>query len=327
LNLFLSLLLHFICFYFSTCTCNTYNKQQQPNALLYPVTGSHGYLSVSLYPESSPVWQPVSSHVSQRKCSLSSICRLKLERLEQALDALGLNPTEAQRQTLRARLQTDPAGTVAYADFETLTRELFKLQFEESELGGQRLKFVSDDLSSLLESPTNTQTSLSDSDDLEEMERLRKDHIEALREIKKLQEQLAESERLHLQMQGELNKVKQEVKSGVEESRALRSRIHLSEAAQKQARGMEMDYEEVIHLLEAEIAELKTQRTEQPGQSSQVQDETEELKKRVAVLECQLRKNEEAKKGFELSMGKLLNFVENVQDFLIENQGPVKSYR
>uniref|UniRef100_A0A4W5QM47 Uncharacterized protein n=1 Tax=Hucho hucho TaxID=62062 RepID=A0A4W5QM47_9TELE len=158
------------------------------------------------------------------------------------------------------------------------------------------------------------------------MERLRKDHIEALREIKKLQEQLAESERLHLQMQGELNKVKQEVKSGVEESRALRSRIHLSEAAQKQARGMEMDYEEVIHLLEAEIAELKTQRTEQPGQSSQVQDETEELKKRVAVLECQLRKNEEAKKGFELSMGKLLNFVENVQDFLIENQGPVKSY-
>ena len=29
--------------------------------------------------------------------------------------------------------------------------------------------------------------SLSDSDDLEEMERLRKDHIEALREIKRLQ--------------------------------------------------------------------------------------------------------------------------------------------
>ncbi|XP_029621354.1 syntaxin-binding protein 4 [Salmo trutta] len=277
-------------------------------------------------PEASPVWQPVSSHVPQRKCSLSSICRLKLERLEQALDALGLNPTEAQRQTLRARLQTDPAGTVAYADFETLTRELFKLQFEESEVGGQRLKFVSEDLSSLLESPTNTRTSLSDSDDLEEMERLRKDHIEALREIKKLQEQLAESERLQLQMQGELNKVKQEVKSGVEESRALRSRIQLSEAAQKQARGMEMDYEEVIHLLEAEIAELQTQRTEQPGQSSQVQDETEELKKRVAVLECQLRKNEEAKKGFEVSMGKLLNFVENVQDFLVENQGPVKSY-
>lgn len=57
----------------------------------------------------------------------------------------------------------------------------------------------------------------------------------------------------------------QEVKLGAEESRALRTRIQLAEAAQKQARGMEMDYEEVIHLLEAEIAELKTQRVEQPA--------------------------------------------------------------
>ncbi|KAM9559858.1 syntaxin-binding protein 4 [Salvelinus alpinus] len=274
-------------------------------------------------PGEKSVYFSIISHTPHRKCSLSSISRLKLERLEQALDALGLNPTEAQRQALRARLRTDPAGTVAYADFETLTRELFKLQFEESGVGGQGSRFVSEDLSSLLESPTNT-PSLSDSDDLEEMERLRKDHIEALREIKKLQEQLAESERLHLQMQEELNRVKQEVKSGTDESRALRSRIHLAVAAQKQARGMEIDYEEVIHLLEAEIAELKAQRNEQQ-QPGQAKDEVEELKKRVAVLECQLRKNEGAKKGFEVSMGKLLNFVENVQDFLIENQGPVKS--
>lgn len=41
----------------------------------------------------------------------------------------------------------------------------------------------------------------------------------------------------------------------------------MAEAAQKQVRGMEMDYEEVIHLLEAEIAELKTQRAEQPAQA------------------------------------------------------------
>jgi hypothetical protein len=41
-----------------------------------------------------------------------------------------------------------------------------------------------------------------------------------------------------------------------------------------------------------------------------MQEEAEELKKRVAVLECQLRKSEGAKKSFELSTGKLLNFVE-----------------
>ncbi len=36
----------------------------------------------------------------------------------------------------------------------------------------------------------------------------------------------------------------------------------------------------------------------------------DELKKRVAVLECQLRKSEATKKGFEMSTGKLLSFVE-----------------
>ncbi len=64
----------------------------------------------------------------------------------------------------------------------------------------------------------------------------------------------------------------QEVKLGAEESRALRTRIQLAEAAQKQARGMEMDYEEVIHLLEAEIAELKTQRVEPPPSTNKVTD-------------------------------------------------------
>lgn len=40
------------------------------------------------------------------------------------------------------------------------------------------------------------------------------------------------------------------------------------------------------------------------------QEQTEELKKRVTVLESQLRKSEAARKGFEMSTGKLLSFVE-----------------
>ncbi|XP_037611940.1 syntaxin-binding protein 4 isoform X1 [Sebastes umbrosus] len=259
-----------------------------------------------------------------RKCSLNASCRLKLERLEQALDLLGLKPTDAQRQALRSRLRADPAGTVAFTDFESQIRDLFRPQLEELSVSQPGSRFTSDDLSSLLESPTNQRPSLSDSEDLEEMERLRKEHIEALREIKRLQEQLVESQRVHRQMEEELSKVTQEVKLGAEESRALRTRIQLAEAAQKQARGMEMDYEEVIHLLEAEIAELKAQRVEQPAPTNK--DETEELKKRVAVLECQLRKSEAAKKGFEMSTGKLLSFVENVQEFLLESHGPTKSY-
>ncbi|XP_041818770.1 syntaxin-binding protein 4 isoform X1 [Chelmon rostratus] len=285
-------------------------------------------IRVSSPPESDSIAEanpePASSQPHQRTCSLSTTCRLRVERLEQALDLLGLKPTEAQRQAIRSRLRADPAGTVAFTDFESLIRELFKPQLEELTVTQPGSKFASDDLSSLLESPTNAQPSLSDSEDLEEMERLRKEHIEALREIKRLQEQLVESQRVHHQMEEELSKVKQEVKLGAEESRALRTRIQLAEAAQKQARGMEMDYEEVIHLLEAEIAELKTQRVEQPVSTNK--EEMDELKKRVAVLECQLRKSDAAKKGFEMSTGKLLSFVENVQEFLLESHGPTKSY-
>uniref|UniRef100_A0A3P9JBA4 Syntaxin binding protein 4 n=1 Tax=Oryzias latipes TaxID=8090 RepID=A0A3P9JBA4_ORYLA len=237
----------------------------------------------------------------QRKSSLSATCRLKLERLEQALDLIGLKPTEVQRQTLMSRLQADPAGTVAFTEFDSLIRELFKPQLEEL-IGTQPgARFTPDDLSSLQESRSNPQ------------------------------EQLLQSQRTQEDLEEDLKKAKQDVKVGAEESRALRTRIQQAEEAQKQARGMEMDYEEVIHLLEAEIAELKTQRMEHPASTKKVEcgtskEQTEELKKRVTVLESQLRKSEAARKGFEMSTGKLLSFVESVQEFLLESHGPPKSY-
>ncbi|KAG9267949.1 syntaxin-binding protein 4 isoform X2 [Astyanax mexicanus] len=268
--------------------------------------------SAACKPSTTPV--PAQS----RPPSLSSSSPVKLERLQQALEVLGLKPTESQLQTLRERLRVDPGGTVAYGDFETLSKELFKLT-DVSKLEQEVARFASDDLT---DSSSNPLASTSDSDDLDEMERLRKDHIEALREIKRLQDKLAESESLCHQMQQELTKVKQEAKAAVDESRALQTQIHLAEAAQKQVRGMEMDYEEVIHLLEEEIAEMKSQRNEKLGQSK----EEQELKKRIALLECQLRKSEASKKGFEVSTGKLLHFVVVMQEFLAEHQGSIRTY-
>ncbi|KAJ8013460.1 hypothetical protein DPEC_G00030020 [Dallia pectoralis] len=126
-------------------------------------------------------------------------------------------------------------------------------------------KIISNPGSEALPSGNHSQPSLSDIDDLEGTDRLRKDHTEALTEIKRLQEQLAESKKLNRQRQKELNTVKQ--------------------------------------------------------------DQVEELKKKMFVLECQLRKNKLAKKGLEVSTGKLLNFVEIVQDFLVENHSSLKNYR
>ncbi|XP_016427805.1 syntaxin-binding protein 4 isoform X2 [Sinocyclocheilus rhinocerous] len=285
----------------------------KPN--LTPVSSPESACTTVANSDATAACNPSNTCRPSKPLSSTPIFELKPEKIEQALEVLGLKPTESQVLTLRERLRLNPGGTVAYG----VTKELFKLP-AKSDSEQEVARLTSDDL---IESPSNPTPSLSDSDDLDEMERLRKDHIEALRELKRMQDKLAESESLNHKMLQELTKVKQESKSAMEESRSLRTRIHLAEAAQKQARGMEMDYEEVIHLLEAEIAEMKSQKTEQPGRGK---DDLQDLKKRISVLECQLRKSETAKKGFEVSTGKLLQFVEAVQGFLSENQSGSRGY-
>uniref|UniRef100_A0A3Q3WBQ5 PDZ domain-containing protein n=1 Tax=Mola mola TaxID=94237 RepID=A0A3Q3WBQ5_MOLML len=100
--------------------------------------------------------------------------------VSQALDLLGLKPTEAQRQAIRSRPRADPAGTVAFL--------LVKFTLIDFIGPNQTIKGV---YKKTINTVTTlcVQPSLSDSEDLEEMERLRKEHIEALREIKRLQVQ------------------------------------------------------------------------------------------------------------------------------------------
>ncbi|NXF20650.1 STXB4 protein, partial [Rhodinocichla rosea] len=214
---------------------------------------------------------------------------LKTEKLERALNYLGIQLTDEQQQALRQQLHKDSKGTVSFGD---MVSNLF-----------QRYIFV--------------YTQFVTCDSLEsDVEKLKKERNEALKEISKLKEELSESVNLQKQLAEQLQVVKQEAKAAVEETRALRSRIHLAEAAQRQARGMELDYEEVIRLLEAEIGELKAQLTEHSGQNK---ESIHDLRKRVTVLDCQLRKSESARKTFEVATEKLLQFVEVVHEILSDN--------
>ncbi|XP_072882574.1 syntaxin-binding protein 4 isoform X2 [Hemitrygon akajei] len=224
-----------------------------------------------------------------RSLSLNPSFRLKVEKLEMALGYLGIDPTQQQQQTLRRQLQVDSKGTVAYGDFVQAARDLFRLQLDDT-----ASESVEWSVASVSETARATQIPSSTSVDAEDLERVAQERDEALKELKKVKE----------------------VKSAVEEGRCLRSRVHLAEAAQRQAQGMEMDYEEVIRLLEAEITELKAQLADQHGQTK---DDTQDLRKRIAVLDCQLRKSESARKGFEVSTQKLLQFVEMVHELLSES--------
>nr|XP_026651326.1 syntaxin-binding protein 4 isoform X3 [Zonotrichia albicollis] len=207
-------------------------------------------------------------------------------------------------------LDSNPAD-VSATDFIEVSRNLLSVQSNETDDGHKSETFGMGEVASLQDSQFVTCDSLED-----DVEKLKKERNEALKEISKLKEELSESVNLQKQLAEQLQVVKQEAKAAVEETRALRSRIHLAEAAQRQARGMELDYEEVIRLLEAEIGELKAQLTEHSGQNK---ESIHDLRKRVTVLDCQLRKSESARKTFEVATEKLLQFVEVVHEILSDN--------
>ncbi|XP_030896427.1 syntaxin-binding protein 4 isoform X2 [Leptonychotes weddellii] len=224
-----------------------------------------------------------------KKISLNPSVRLKAEKLEMALDYLGIQPTKEQHQALRQQVQVDPKGTVSFGDFVQVARNLFCLQLDEVNVSAR-------DISSILDS----QLLPCDSLEADEIERLKCERNDALEEVNTLKE----------------------AKAVAEETRALRSRIHLAEAAQRQAHGMEMDYEEVIHLLEAEITDLKAQLADY---SDQNKEGVQELRKRITVLDCQLRKSEMARKTLEASTEKLLHFVETIQELFSDNSSPLSN--
>ncbi|NXB72077.1 STXB4 protein, partial [Donacobius atricapilla] len=236
---------------------------------------------------------------------------LKTEKLERALNYLGIQLTDEQQQALRQQLHKDSKGTLSFGDFVEVSRSLLSMHSNATDDGHKSVTFGVSDVASLQDSQFITCDSLED-----DVEKLKKERNEALKEISKLKEELSESVNLQKQLTEQLQVVKQEAKAAVEETRALRSRIHLAEAAQRQARGMEMDYEEVIRLLEAEIGELKAQLSEHSGQNK---ENIQDLRKRVTVLDCQLRKSESARKTFEVATEKLLQFVEVVHEVLSDN--------
>ncbi|XP_032354350.1 syntaxin-binding protein 4 isoform X3 [Camelus ferus] len=275
-----------------------------------PVTSSDNSPTDKSDTDIAPAW--TDNYGPQgKKISLNPSVRLKVEKLEMALNYLGIQPTKEQQQTLRQQVQADPKGTVSFGDFVQVARNLFCLQLDEVNVGAR-------EISNILDSQLLPCGSL----EADEMERLKRERNDALEEVNTLKEKLFESERQRKQLAEELQNVKQEAKAVVEETRALRSRIHLAEAAQRQAHGMEMDYEEVIRLLETEITELKAQLADY---SDQNKESVQELRKRITVLDCQLRKSETARKTFEASTEKLLHFVEAIQEVFSDNSSPLSN--
>uniref|UniRef100_A0A2K6CA68 Syntaxin-binding protein 4 n=1 Tax=Macaca nemestrina TaxID=9545 RepID=A0A2K6CA68_MACNE len=121
-----------------SCEIKTgYNKTEQ-----IPITSSEN-CSVGLSnTDVASAW--TENYGLREKISLNPSVRFKAEKLEMALNYLGIQPTKEQHQALRQQVQADSKGTVSFGDFVQVARNLFCLQLDDVNVGAHEISNILD---------------------------------------------------------------------------------------------------------------------------------------------------------------------------------------
>eukprot|EP00057_Strongylocentrotus_purpuratus_P025349 XP_011679823.1 PREDICTED: syntaxin-binding protein 4 [Strongylocentrotus purpuratus] len=315
-----------------------------PSPVLPPYNLSH-YTNqpISFSASSSPAHSPVPRPHS-RRLSIDPQVRLKIDKLQVALEYLGIHPSPGENQELLRRLSIDQCGMVPYGEFVAVAKQLFNMKLDDSNIGPASLSPGGYDVTDFSAPPPFQHRKLPSPPPpipppvvapapgyYAEMENLRKQRDDAIIEAEKLQLLVLERERSFSAVEDELQRIRKQAQGAIHESKALKSRVHLAEVAQQEARNMELDYEEVVVMLEDELNKLRSKVKKMPRNTrpEPVPDgpNVRELQNRLAVMGCELRKTQASKRTYEVATEKLLQFAEIVHEDLTEGPNGTLSNR
>ncbi|KAK3738303.1 hypothetical protein RRG08_039710 [Elysia crispata] len=222
--------------------------------------------------------------------------RLHVSQLEAATTSLGLDITPSTQAALRRQLTLDEDGRVTFSEFVAAARLVFRNELEPGSLLARRPQYSN----SSAHQGANSSVPGNYSQVLRERDQLR-DEVTRLREELRIRNQATQTAEDQLQF------IRKQAQASIEECRALKIKLQLAEEAHTKAQQTESDYEEVVAMLENEVAQLRLQMSKSDAVNMQ---------KRLAVLVCQLKKADMGKKTYEVATEKLTKFVEHSLDTL-----------